>query len=100
MPAEEKKKIIQELKPVDEVIISIDKDTSQCTTLEKIKPNIFAKGGDRYTHEIPETPICKKLNIKIIDGLGAKIQSSSTLIKNAEDAKEKLKEEEEEESKN
>lgn len=83
MPAEEKLKIISEFKCVDEVMISIDEDTTQCKTLEMLKPHIFAKGGDRYSYEIPEAPVCKKHNIKIIDGLGAKVQSSSTLVKKA-----------------
>lgn len=42
---------------------------------------IFAKGGDRFEGEIPETKTCKELNIKIVDGLGEKIESSSNLIK-------------------
>jgi len=91
MPANEKAKIIAELKPVDTVFISIDEDQSQCKTLEYLKPHIFAKGGDRYAYEIPETPICKKHNIEIIDGVGAKVQSSSELIKKAKDAEEKIK---------
>jgi len=92
MGAEEKAKIISEFSCVDNVFISIDEDTTQCKTLEYLKPHIFAKGGDRYIHEIPETPICKKYGINIIDGVGAKIQSSSDLIKNAKEAEEKLKE--------
>ncbi len=83
MPAEEKAKIIKAIKWVDEVIISIDRDTSQCETLRLIKPNIFAKGGDRYAYEIPEAAVCRELGIKIIDGLGAKVQSSSELVKKA-----------------
>jgi len=81
MPLKERVEIIKALRCVDEVVISIDTDASVCKTLELIKPNIFAKGGDRYTYEIPETPICQKLGIKIVDGLGAKIQSSSELTK-------------------
>jgi cytidyltransferase-like protein len=91
MPQEEKAKIIIEFECVDEVFISIDEDQTQCKTLEFLKPHIFAKGGDRYTYEIPETPTCKKHGIKIIDGVGAKVQSSSTLIENANKAKEELK---------
>jgi bifunctional ADP-heptose synthase (sugar kinase/adenylyltransferase) len=83
MPAEEKAKIIAELKCVDQVFISIDEDTTQCKTLEYLKPHIFAKGGDRYAYEIPETPICRKHGIQIIDGVGAKIQSSSELVEKA-----------------
>ena len=70
-------KIILSLKCVDEVFLSIDNDKTQCKSLKFLKPNIFANGGDRKENEIPESTICKKLNIKIIDGLGEKIRSSS-----------------------
>src|SRR3989344_2157406 len=88
MPAEEKVKIIKSIKWVDEVIISVDKDTTQCETLRLVKPDIFAKGGDRYSYEIPEASVCKELGIKIIDGIGAKVQSSSSLISNAKKSQE------------
>ena len=81
MPLEERKKILESLKFVDEVFVSIDKDKSVCKSLEAIKPNIFAKGGDRTISNIPEADICNKHNIKIIDGLGDKLQSSSELVK-------------------
>lgn len=80
MPQEERARIIKSLKPVDEVFISVDEDGSVCRSLELIKPDIFANGGDKYSHEVPENEICKKYNIKIIDGLGEKIQSSSELL--------------------
>ncbi|MFH1359204.1 MAG: adenylyltransferase/cytidyltransferase family protein [archaeon] len=86
MPHEEKAKIIEEFTCVDEVFISIDiEDQSQCKTLTFIKPNIFAKGGDRYVHEIPETPTCREHGILIVDGVGAKIQSSSELIEKSKE---------------
>ena len=91
MPAEEKVKIIQAIKWVDEVIISIDRDQTQCETLRLVKPDIFAKGGDRYAYEIPESPVCKELGIKIVDGLGAKIQSSSNLAAKAKQVQEQRK---------
>src|SRR3989344_2426201 len=91
MPAEEKAKIIAAIKWVDEVMISIDKDQTQCETLRLVKPDIFAKGGDRYAYEIPEAPVCKELGIKIVDGLGAKIQSSSDLVKKAKQVQEQKK---------
>ena len=71
--------IVSNLKNVDEVFLSIDKDKTVCASLEKIKPDIFANGGDRKNYEIPESVICKKYGIKIIDGLGDKIRSSSDL---------------------
>ncbi len=91
MPHEEKAKIIAEIKGVDEVFISIDEGMPVIDSLDFIKPHIFAKGGDRYMYEIPETPICRKNNIKIIDGLGAKIQSSSDLVKEAKEEQERVK---------
>ena len=84
MPQEERAKILKSLKSVDEVFISVDEDGSVCRSLELIKPDIFAKGGDRYSHEIPENEICERYNIKIIDGLGGKIQSSSELLRKHE----------------
>lgn len=71
--------IVKALKLVDEVFLSIDKDRTVCKSLEKLKPDIFANGGDRLTDEIPEAEVCINLNIKMIDGLGNKIRSSSEL---------------------
>lgn len=81
MSQEERAKIIKTLKPVDEVFISVDEDDTVRKSLELLKPDIFAKGGDRYSHEIPENGVCKNNNIKIVDGLGEKIQSSSELLR-------------------
>ena len=87
MPENERKRIVESLKPVDEVLVSIDKDKSVCESIkaiaEKYKDHeiIFAKGGDRFSDEIPEAKICKELGIKIVDNIGKKIQSSSWLIK-------------------
>ena len=79
MSEKDRLKIVSALKCVDEVFLSIDKDKSQCESLRYLKPTIFAKGGDRTSGEIPESKVCKELNIEIIDGLGAKIRSSSSL---------------------
>lgn len=81
MREEDRLKIVSSLKCVDEVFLSIDKDRSVCESLRHLNPDIFAKGGDRTSDEIPEAKICKEKNIKMIDGLGEKIRSSSTIIK-------------------
>ena len=71
----------------DEIILSIDEDLSQCKTLEtivKMNPGnhfIFANGGDRNEGNIPEAIICKGYGIKMVDGCGAKIDSSSRINK-------------------
>ena len=79
MDEEDRMKIVENMKMVDEVFLSIDSDKTVCRSLEKIKPNIFANGGDRSTDEIPESTICNKHKIKMVDGLGNKIRSSSDL---------------------
>ena len=71
--------ILKNIKAVDEVFLSIDEDKSVCKSLVAVNPDVFANGGDRNNTEIPETKICKKNNIQIIDGLGDKIRSSSDL---------------------
>ena len=79
MSENDRMKIVSALKCVDEVFLSIDKDKTQCKSLEYLKPNIFAKGGDRLSNEIPESKTCHELGIETIDGLGDKIRSSSDI---------------------
>jgi len=87
MPVEERKKILEAIKYVDEVFVSIDEDKSVCKSLEVVHPDVFAQGGDRHFGEVPEYEICQKLGIEMTDGLGEKIQSSSDLVKKWEDGK-------------
>ena len=79
MDEKDRMEIVAALRCVDEVFLSIDTDKSVCKSLERIKPDIFANGGDRLLDEIPETAVMKKYNIKMVDGLGSKIRSSSDL---------------------
>ena len=72
-------RIVESLGIVDEVFLSIDSDRSVCKSLEEIKPDIFANGGDRATLEVPESVVCKEYNIEMVDGLGDKIRSSSSM---------------------
>ena len=79
MDQNDRLEIVKALRFVDEVFLSIDQDRTVCKSLEAVRPNIFANGGDRAKSEVPETTICKKYNIKMVDGLGDKIRSSSNL---------------------
>ena len=83
MPFKERIKIIKELRCVDFVIESIDKDRTICKTLERVepKPDYFCNGGDQNNNTIPETDVCLQRGIELRDGFGEKIQSSSWLIK-------------------
>ena len=80
--------IVSNLKCVDDVLLSIDEDRTQCNTLRKIHQNLsktyklaFANGGDQNNNSIPEFNVCQELGIELIEGLGDKIQSSSWLLK-------------------
>ena len=79
--------IIRNLRVVDESMISIDKDKTQCATLKYLSDIYggeyklaFANGGDQNNDTIPETQVCIDNEIELIDGLGAKVQSSSWLL--------------------
>ena len=79
--------IVQNIKAVNKAIISIDKDRTVCESIRNIFETYgneyelgFANGGDQDNNSIPEAPICKELKIKLIDGLGDKVQSSSWLL--------------------
>ena len=89
MLEQERVLIVNELSVVDKVILSIDQDRTVCATLEKIDNDyskvfelFFANGGDQNNESIPEVKVCQKLGIRLLEGLGDKIQSSSWLLKN------------------
>ena len=83
MNEKERVEIITALAMVDNVILSIDKDRTIHKTLELIKPDIFAKGGDSSLDNLPKAEIetCRAIGCKIVFnvGKGGKIQSSSWL---------------------
>lgn len=100
LPFEDRLQILRELRSVDEVFESIDQDRSVCESIDFIgrkypgKKIVFAKGGDRTSDEIPEAKICEKHNIDIVDGLGNKIQSSSSVIEKSFEDLKKIRERE------
>ncbi len=91
MSEKDRLQIIAALRDVDQVFLSIDNDKTVCRSLRQIKPNIFANGGDRKSvGDVPEYPICQKLGIQMIDGLGKKTRASSKMIARAALAKSRL----------
>ena len=87
MLEDERVLIINELKIVDQAFLSIDKNKNVISSIEHIYSSyskdydlLFVNGGDQNNKTIPESIICKKLGIKLVDGLGEKIQSSSLLL--------------------
>ncbi len=87
MSAKERAEIISAIRDVDAVFISLHKkntkDMSVCSEILKIKPDIFANGGDRFADNIPEFKLCNDLGIKMVFnvGKGGKVRSSSELLK-------------------
>ena len=88
MEEEERLIILKAIGIVNRVLISIDKDKTQCLTLTYLAEKYgteyelyFANGGDQNNDSIPEVTVCKENKIGLIEGLGEKIQSSSWLLK-------------------
>ena len=76
--------LVEEFRSVDEVVMNIDKDGTCAETLRLVRPQIFAKGGDRTPSNMPECEIkvCEKINCRIVYGVGLpKETSSSELIR-------------------
>lgn len=84
MPFKDRMEILKAIRWVDEVVPSLDYKLDVCETIQQIsekqKIHVFANGGDRNNTNIPESQICEKLGIKVVDGLGKKLQSSSKLV--------------------
>ena len=80
MPFEERREILLSFRGVDGVSSVDDKDDTVCEALKRIKPDIFANGGDRKEGNIPEYGICDNLDIEMVYNVGGgKVQSSSSL---------------------
>lgn len=84
MPLKQRLEMVMSIKGVDEVMVWDDGTPTVSGALKKLKPNIFAKGGDRVNLDsVPESVICKEIGCKIIFdvGKGGKVESSSWLLK-------------------
>ncbi len=89
MIEDERVLIIKELAVINKVFLSIDQTKDVSLTLNKIHKQYsdkyelyFANGGDQNNLNIPEEKMCKSIGLKLIDGLGKKIQSSSWILSN------------------
>lgn len=86
---QQRRTILKNIKAVDDVIISIDKNKFVDKTIELIYKEeahkydriLFTNGGDQTEETIGEKSICERLGIEMVFGLGDKIQSSSWLLK-------------------
>lgn len=87
MPYGQRKAVVGSIRYVDEVVKCVDKDHTVRKTLEKVRPDIFANGGDRGKSNVPETEVCNRLGIGLKFGVGGtkKTQSSSWLVEKVRD---------------
>lgn len=86
-------RLISALKAVDEVVLAVDTNPPVIKTLRELAVKypddklIFANGGDRDGYRtVPETDVCKELDIKMVFGVGSdKVvkRDSSTRINKA-----------------
>lgn len=92
MDEDHRKNIMANLKSVDEVLISIDKDKTQCQSLRFLKKKYptdtltFFNSGDRKGTNLDtsESKVCAELGIDLVILDLPKRYSSSTLLKNNE----------------
>ncbi|MBM3261065.1 adenylyltransferase/cytidyltransferase family protein [Candidatus Kaiserbacteria bacterium] len=89
MPEKERMELLESFPFVDRVVLSDhkpdDPDRSVVRALKKLKPAVFANGGDRFGDNIPEAKACAALHIKTVFNVGAggKVQSSSWMVRDA-----------------
>jgi cytidyltransferase-like protein len=84
MPWEERAELIESYDFVNQVVKAQDEDRTVVKSLDELRPDIFANGGDRGNINTPEARFCRENNIEMMFGIGGgKIQSSSTMVTDA-----------------
>ena len=99
MPEADRLRLIRALKEVDEAILAVDKDYCVAETLKLIRPDIFAKGGDRTLMNLPPAEIeaCHDMGCEIVTGVGEEPPYHSSegyiieLLKHADEIKAKIR---------
>ena len=68
-----------------EVVMADSPDGTCADMLRKIKPDFFAKGGDRVEGNLPqnELDVCKEIGCRIVYGIGDLLNSSSKIMADA-----------------
>ncbi|MFM9146569.1 MAG: adenylyltransferase/cytidyltransferase family protein [Verrucomicrobiota bacterium] len=79
--------LVAALRDVDRAVLAVDADGSVRLTLAGLVAEaraqghdpVFCKGGDRHAGNIPEADVLREHGVPLIDGLGAKVDSSSRI---------------------
>jgi len=82
MEFEQRAEILAAIKGVVKVSGVDDTDGTVCEAIRRLKPDIFANGGDRRKHNTPEQDVCEELGVEMLWGIGGedKANSSSDLV--------------------
>jgi len=82
MEWEERAEIAGNIKGVKFVTQVDDSDNTVCEALKRLKPDVFANGGDRKQTNTPEMDLCEQIGIEMMWCVGGndKPQSSSWLV--------------------
>lgn len=84
LPWKERAALIAQLRPVAQVVPVDDADNTVCEALARLKPDLFANGGDRKNDNTPEVKLCSQLGIEMVwDVGGGKCNSSSDIARRA-----------------
>jgi len=83
LPLSQRLEIVKSIRYVDEVVISADEDGTCTEALKEIRPDIFAKGGDRTPSNMPESEIraCEEIGCQIVYGVGDRLDSSRDIVR-------------------
>jgi D-beta-D-heptose 7-phosphate kinase/D-beta-D-heptose 1-phosphate adenosyltransferase len=88
MPQQERREVVAAFRYVDRVVLTghgpDPDDMSVARELRRLKPDVFANGGDRFAENTPEVGACREIGCEMVFrvGRGGKVQSSSWLLTN------------------
>lgn len=68
MPQEHRKVILESLRFVDQVVLATDANASVAETLQRVRPDVFAKGSGAPSSE--ERHVCEEAGIRLVYGVG------------------------------
>lgn len=77
--------VVSAIRGVDYVVpFEIEGDPTVREALRRLRPQVFAKGGDRLdAKSIPEWEVCEELGIEVVTGVGEDKRWSSSWFLNA-----------------
>ena len=82
MEFDQRAEILAAIKGVVKVSGVDDTDNTVCEAIRRLKPDMFANGGDRRKNNTPEQDVCEELGVQMLWGVGGedKANSSSDLV--------------------